>query len=139
VVALAVWGVTALLGRGDTPPPIPPETTSTVDPGPGTSVTGDGSESDSSGLAADAPQGSFLLAVAVAEGQSSWISVSIDSLVAYEGTMPGGESKEWTVTAVAVIRAGQPASVSVMRDGQPVELPAPVNGISEITLTAAAE
>lgn len=135
VVALAVWGISALMSRDDTPTPIAPETTSTTLPNTGTGTTAVGEAGTGAATA-----GVFVLKVAVAEGQSSWLQVTVDSLVAYEGTLPGGESKMWTVTSDAVVRVAKPASVSVTRDGQPVEIPAAAaDGISQVTLAAAAE
>lgn len=126
VVALVVWGISALLSRDDTPPPIPPETTQTPSPSSAT-------EADTV-----APEGAFILRVQVAEGQSSWLQVTVDSLTAYEGTLPGGETKQWTVSDRAVLRVGKPDVVSITRDGQPVTIP-PAEGMAEVALDADAE
>jgi len=133
VVALAVWGITALLGRDDNPPPIAPETTATTDGG--SAVTTE----TPSGTTAEAPDGAFILAIDVAEGQSSWLQVRVDGLIAYEGTLPGGETKQWTVTESAVVRVGKPAAVAVRRDGQAVEIPPATDGIAELTLSTGTE
>jgi cytoskeletal protein RodZ len=124
VVALLVWGISALLGRDEEPPPIPPETTSTV-PATSQGVTG-----------SQLPEGAFLLGVTVAEGQSSWLEVTIDSFIAYQGTLPGGEAKEWTVTDTATLRIGKPSAVAVTRDGQAVAVPDAQGAIAEVTLAA---
>lgn len=121
VVALLVWGITSLVGRNDAPPPIAPETTSTPEPQQNT-TTG-----------AEAPGNSFVLDVSVAEGQSSWLQITVDSLIAYEGTLPGGESKHWTVSDSAVVKVGKPTAVTVKRDGTAVTIP-PSDGIAEVTL-----
>ncbi|MRR12686.1 helix-turn-helix domain-containing protein [bacterium] len=131
VVALLVWGLTALLGGDEEPPPIPPETTGTVEP------DDTSSEAVTSGAQA-LPQGAFALSIEVAEGQSSWLQVTVDSLVAYEGTLPGGETKQWDVSDAAVIKVGKPAAVTITRDGQVVTVP-PAEGIAEVTLVAADE
>lgn len=132
VVALLVWGVSALMSRDDEPPPIPPETTGTPD-ATGTTSAG--------GVAAGARavgEGAFVLAVEVTEGQSSWLQVTVDGLIAYEGTLPGGESKEWTVSSEASVRVGKPAAVTLTRDGLPVTIP-PAEGIAEVALVAGDE
>ena len=64
--------------------------------------------------------------------------MTVDSLIAYEGTLPGGESKQWTVLDGAVVRVGKPASVTVTRDGAPVQIPAATGGIAEVVLDATA-
>lgn len=131
VVALVVWGVSALLSRDDTPPPIAPETTSTAGTAPTDAV--------SEALTTPVTENAFILKVEVAAGQSSWLQVRVDDLVAYEGTLPGGEPKMWTVTDTAIVRIGKPAAVTITRDGQPVAIPAATDGIAEVTLTTATE
>jgi hypothetical protein len=131
VVILLLWAIAALAGRDDTPPPIAPETTATpTAPGVSTEATTPGA-----GVATP-PEGSFTLAVVVTPGDSSWVRVLVDGLLAYEGTMPGGESKEWTVSTSAVVRAGKPDAVTITRDGVPVEMPDSGDEIAELTLSA---
>lgn len=134
VVALVAWGITALVGRDDTPTPIAPETTSTVDAPNDASGSDDGDEEPT-----QAPAGAFILAVEVVAGQSSWVQVRVDGLIAYEGTMPGGESKSWTITDSAVVRIGKPSAVTVRRDGQQVDIPPATDGIAEVSLSADSE
>ncbi len=62
--------------------------------------------------------------------------VTVDGLKAYEGTLAGGQSKEWTVTKNAEVRIGKPSEVTVTRDGETVE-PTPSNGIGIVTLSTA--
>lgn len=133
VVALVAWGVSALIARDEAPPPIAPETTSTTE----SSVSTAGPTG--APVTTDAVDGAFILGVAVADGQSSWLQVRVDDLIAYEGTLPGGEEKIWTVTDTAVVRVGKPAAVTVSRDGQPVTMPPATDGIAELTLTAGTE
>lgn len=138
VVVLALWGISALVGRDDTPPPIPPETTSTpVTPGGGSTETS--AVGETATTPTDVPEGAFALTVSVAPGDSSWVRVLVDGLVAYEGTLPGGEPKSWTVGTSAVIRAGKPTAVTVTRDGSEVEFPPATDGIAEVTLSATEE
>lgn len=131
VVILLLSAIAALAGRDDTPPPIPPETTATP------AAPGISSEPTTPGVGVTTPpEGSFTLAVAVKPGDSSWVRVLVDGLLAYEGTMPGGESKEWTVSTSAVVRAGKPDAVTITRDGIPVEMPDTGDEIAELTLSA---
>ncbi len=129
VVILAVWGISALLGRNDTPPPIPPETTATTAPA---------GSAPSTGTTGSATDGAFTLEVKVAEGQSSWLQVRVDALIAYEGTLPGGEAKSWTVSDTAVVRVGKPAAVMITRDGAPVTIP-PATGADPVEVTLSAD
>lgn len=123
-VALLAWGISALVNREEEPKPIPPETSATPE------ATGT--------VSGDALDGSFVLAVQVATGQSSWLQITVDGLIAYEGTLPGGEKKTWTVTDEALVRVGKPAAVTVTRDGTNVTIP-PAEGIAEVTLAADGE
>lgn len=132
VVALLVWGISALVSRDDTPPPIAPEATSTVS-------TPTPEETVSEAVTGAVSETAFILKVEVAQAQSSWLQVRVDGLVAYEGTLPGGEPKMWTVTDTAVVRVGKPAAVTITRDGQAVPIPAATDGIAEVTLATATE
>ncbi len=138
VVALALWGISALAGRDDTPPPIAPEATSTP-VAPGGSTTETPSVGSTAEAPPDVPEGAFALTVSVEQGDSSWVRVLVDGLVAYEGTLPGGQPQSWTVASSAVIRAGKPTAVTVTRDGRAVEFPPVTGGIAEMTLSAADE
>lgn len=131
IVILLLWGIAALAGRDDTPPPIAPETTATP------TAPGVSSESTTPGASTGTPaEGSFTLAMVVTPGDSSWVRVMVDGLLAYEGTMPGGASKEWIVSTSAVVRAGKPEAVTITRDGVPVEMPDMGDEIAELTLSA---
>lgn len=132
LVVLALWAISALVDRDDTPPPIAPETTSTpIAPG----ESGETSTSVAT-TPTDVPEGAFALALSVAPGDSSWVRVLVDGLVAYEGTLPGGEDKSWTVTSSAVVRVGKPTAVTVTRDGKTLDFPPISEGIAELTLSA---
>ena len=133
LVVLALWAISALVDRDDTPPPIAPETTSTpITPG---TTSGETSASVTT-TPTDVPEGAFALALSVTPGDSSWVRVLVDGLVAYEGTLPGGEQKSWTVTSNAVVRVGKPTAVTVTRDGETLEFPPISEGIAELTLSA---
>lgn len=135
VVILALWGISALAGRDDTPPPIAPETTETQSPSAGEApVAPSTAETQTT-----APEGAFTLALSVEPGDSSWVRVLVDGLVAYEGTLPGGEQKSWTVTGSATVRVGKPTAVTVTRDGDTVDFPPANQGIAEVTISSTEE
>jgi hypothetical protein len=62
----------------------------------------------------------FTLKVVVAADGASWLRVTIDDKTAYEGTLTGGQSKEFEVPKEARLRIGKPEAVTVLKDGQPV-------------------
>jgi len=76
--------------------------------------------------------GGFKLRITVRDGLASWVKAQVDGLKAYEGTLQGGDSREWLVTGTAVLTVGKPSSVVVTRDGKAVTLPTGDN--SSITL-----
>jgi len=136
VVGLAIWGVTVLLSGDDTPPPIPPATSESpaaTDTVPG--VTGADIVTPTIDAEGTPAAGAFTLVVSVAEGQSSWLKIEVDGLTAYEGTLPGGQQKSYSVTDEATVRIGKPAAVSVTRDGAAVEVPLGT-GTAEVRLSA---
>lgn len=137
VVALAVWAAASLVQRDEEPPPVPPETaTSTVEPT--ATVPGAGDTAVTEPVAADEAQepapAPFVLGVSVAEGAASWMRVTIDGSVVFEGTLAAGTTEEWNVSEEASLRIGRPDSVTVTRDGKEVDVPA-TGGVGEITLS----
>lgn len=136
VIGFVIWGITMLLRTDDTPPPIPPatpngaEVTATV---PG--VTGTDVATQTAGGNVASPAEAFTLTVSVAEGQSSWLKIEVDGLTAYEGTLPGGQDKSYTVTDEATVRIGKPAAVAIRRDDETVEIPLGT-GTAEVRLSA---
>lgn len=144
-IGLALWLVGTVVNRDDTPPPIPPATTTaTVEPTetvPGVTsetVAATGTSVPEDPGTADVTGESFVLKIEVAAGAASWLKVTIDGLKAYEGTLSGGSSKEWTVTEDAEVRIGKPADVTVTRDGE-ILTPKSVNGIGVLTLDTSAQ
>ena len=139
LVALAFWGISAVLSSDGAPPPIPPAGVTTSTPETTATAPGiTGTEAEPTTVtatpASDAPDG-FELVVNVAAGESSWLKIEVDGLTAYEGTLPGGQEKRYTVTGDAFVRIGKPASVTVTRDGEPVPVPLG-QGIAEVRIVA---
>lgn len=125
LLVAGVWGVGRALRDPEAPPPIPaiPEDTSTAEPsvpqaaGPGVDEPGDSEARES------AEETPFTLRVVIATDSASWLRITVDGLVAYEGTMAGGQTQEWEVAEEASLRIGRPTAVTVYRDGEQVEIP----------------
>lgn len=136
VLAVGVWVVVRAVQGPETPPPIPTtgSQTSTA-----TSSPSDAATPPSSDEAPAAPAVSenkpFALKVAVAADGASWIKVTVDGLKAYEGSLTGGQSKEFQVTKTGVVKIGKPSFVTVYRDGKKVPIP-PGGGTPTVTLKA---
>lgn len=138
LIALVIWGIAALVGRDDSPPPIPPVTPSpSVDATTLPGVPAD-EATVTTGTVSEGLGDAFELVISVRAGESSWLSVTVDGLTAYEGTLPGGQEKTFSVSEEAIVRVGRPQSVSITRDGDPVDVPVGT-GVAEVRLTAADE
>ncbi len=138
VVALVVWGIGRLSGRAEDPMPLPPVPESTATPEPEVTQTSPAVVTtetlDPEQVTPAAAGDPFTLTVRIAEDGASWLRVTIDGLIAYEGTLAGGESKEWEVTDSATLRVGKPTAVTVLRNGTPTEIPLNAN-TPEMTLS----
>ncbi len=132
VAVLVIFAVLWMLGRArsepSTPLPIASDSTTTSTEQPSTDSTLPGVVSTET-LDEDSPANdillgeSFTLSVSVDASAASWLRVTVDGLLAYEGTLAGGQSKEWEVASEAVVRIGKPEFVTIERDGQVVEIP----------------
>ena len=69
----------------------------------------------------------FALKVVVNANGASSLKATVDGSQAYNGTLAGGQSKEFQVTKAAVLKIGKPAEVAVTRDGKPISLPSGSN------------
>ncbi|MCE5203818.1 MAG: RodZ domain-containing protein [Coriobacteriales bacterium] len=140
VIGLTLWAISALVPSGETLPPIPPVTTGTVEPTatPGlttsTAPAATATPEPAAESTATVPGEAFTLSVSVKEGAASWLRVIVDGKKAYEGTLTGGTSKEWTVNTEASVRVGKPGAVTVTKDGAPVALKN-VGGVAVATIT----
>ena len=139
LLIFGIWGISRLISGPEEPLPIPntPEATETVTPSveetpPGVTETQTvPGQSVEETIPAGQP---FVLRVDIADGQASWLRITVDGLKAYEGTLTGPGSKEYDVTESAIVRIGRVTAVNVFRDGEPVEIPA--GETPEITLNA---
>lgn len=124
VVGGAAWGVSRALRGPEAPPPIPtaPEATSTPEPSEEATVPGEtGQDEETPDVEAVAEP--FTLTVTIAADSASWLRVTVDGLIAYEGTLAGGQSLEWEVADEASLRIGRPTAVTVYRDDAEMEIP----------------
>lgn len=141
VVSLVAWLTQLLGGSADPVPPVPPVETApqsgpaSITPGVTTAETEAPVSSDTP--AAEAPDNAsepLVVRVAIAQGAASWLRVTIDGRIAYEGTLTGGSTKEWTAERQAVVRAGKPSVVTLTRDDVPVSF-ANAGGVGVATIT----
>jgi cytoskeletal protein RodZ len=90
--------------------------------------------SPSQGTAPATTAAPFALRVSVAANGASSLKATVDGSQAYNGTLAGGQTKEFQVTKTAVLKIGKPTQVTVSRDGKPVSLPSGSN--VSVTLNA---
>ncbi|MBI5230887.1 MAG: helix-turn-helix domain-containing protein [Coriobacteriales bacterium] len=120
VAALAVWGVVSLIRPSEPDIPVLPPKES-VEP---TKPTGSAEATSGKKTTKKKPAAStFALTVAVREGQRSWLRITVDEKVVYEGVLDGGNKKDYKVKKEAVVRIGAPGGVDITRNGEPVEIP----------------
>lgn len=125
VVSAAVWFGWSATHKSDKLPPIPTtpsQTTSGTVPSSGP------------GAPAQATTSPFTIKVSVSQSGASSLVVTVDGKQAYNGTLTGGESKQFDVTGSAVLKIGKPSAVTVLNNGVPVKLPTKPS--STVTLTA---
>jgi cytoskeletal protein RodZ len=140
-VSLVAWVARLLAGPSDEVLPVPPAETapqsSPASVSPGASVPDTAAvvaTPDASGAEAGVAGRPFAMRIAIAPGAASWLRVTVDGRLAYEGTLTSGSAKEWTVQREAVVRAGKPSAVTVTRDGVPVSF-ASAGGVGVATIT----
>lgn len=107
VVAVALWFALRPDSGSDGTLPIP-----NTPSGETTSTSGAGSASG----VVSAQTIPFTLTVSVAKGSASTVTVVVDGLQAYNGSLTG-QTKEFQVTQSATVTAGTPKNVTVERDG----------------------
>jgi len=144
LVVLAIWGIGRFTDGDEELPPVPnvPESTSTTPAGEGTTSPGVVPTQTPTATESATPNGEqaaagepFKLKIDIADDGASWLRVTVDGLKAYEGTLAGGQSKEWDVQEEAVVRVGKPSSVTVSRNGQVLEIPSATE-TPEMNITA---
>jgi len=137
LLSLGVWAIVRTVRGPETAPLIPStgtQTESSTAAGGSTSPTETASSTTKTPppVAENVP---FTLKVQVSSGGASWMRVRVDGLDAYEGSLAGGQSKEFEVTKTAEVRIGKPSNVTVYRDGEKVEVPSGA-GIPTLNLKA---
>lgn len=124
MLSLAIWaGVRAVRGPEPTRPEPAPVETTTPQPGDTTpKEQANPSEQPKSQPEPEVTPQPFTLTIRVSPDGASWLRVTVDDKPAYEGTLAGGQEKEYEVTSKVTVRVGKPESVTVLRDGQPVRI-----------------
>jgi cytoskeleton protein RodZ len=136
VLSLGIWAVVRAVRGPETPPPIPSAGSQTSTASAGSTGTSSPAVSPTTQTSQPvSPNTPFTLKLAVAKDGASYFRVTVDGLKAYEGSMAGGQSKEFQVTKQAVVRIGKPSYVTVYRDGKKVPIP-PGGGTPTMTLKA---
>lgn len=118
--------VSRYTGANTTPPTVPGGAETSASPG----ATG---TNEATGTAARGT--AFTLRVSVRAGMATTVKITVDGLVGFDGTMQGGESREFRVNDRVVVTVGKPDAVVVTRDGQPVTIPTTAN--AQVTLSTA--
>lgn len=118
LLSLAVWAVTRIWSG---PEPTPPEP-ATVTENTSTTSTETTKPAVKPKTPAPVKELPFTLKVKVAEDGASWLKVTVDGRPAYEGTLTGGQDKEFEVAKQAQVRIGKPEAVTVTRDGKAVKI-----------------
>jgi len=128
IVALLSCGIAQLFSRGGG---------ANTTPQPTASGPSSGSPTASETVTTAPSDGGFKLRIAVRSGLASYVKVTLNGLEGYDGTLQGGESREFLVTDRAEITVAKPEAVVVTRDGAEITLPATPN--AHLTLTATGE
>jgi cytoskeletal protein RodZ len=128
LVALLLCAITQCVGA-----PSGANTNPTAVTGPGTSAS-PGASASVEPTTAQTQGGAFTLRISARAGMATSLSVTVDGLSGFDGTIQGGESREFRVNTKAVIVIGKPDAVVVTRDGQPVTVPSTAN--AKVTLSA---
>ena len=129
LLAGLVWSAWRIFGgEADTPPlPVPAasqEATIPVASGDETPVPGLTDEELSTTPVEVPEQGEpFTVGVAVEAGGDSWLRVTVDGETVFEGNLTGSATREWDASEIARVRIGRPSVVTVLRDGEEVEIP----------------
>lgn len=106
VLALAVWGIVSAVKKPAALPPVPSTATQQQPAGsPGVSTT----------LVAPST-----VKVTVSPNGASSLKVTLDGKADYNGTLTGGQTKEFTVTDTIVLKIGKPSAISITKDGAAV-------------------
>lgn len=132
LVVLALCGIAQLTGRSTgantTPAAVPTTEPAAVSPGATSTNSATATSTTTTGTG-------FKLRISIRSGLASYVKVTFDGLTGFDGTMQGGESREFLVTTSAHLTIGKPDAVVVTRDGHAVTVPTTPN--ASVTLSAA--
>jgi len=85
--------------------------------------------------AAREPSPNLPLSVKVKAKQDSWLKVTIDGQVDYEGTLKSGEEKTWTAQKSLKLRSGNAGAIKLSLNDQPQKPLGEIGQIKEVTFT----
>lgn len=131
LVVLLLCAISRLFGNtngANTTPPASGSAAASASPG-ATSTAG----ASRSATSVTTTSSSFKLRVTIRDGLASSVKATVDGLIANDGTLQGGDSREWLVNTKATLVIGNPAAVVVTRDGKTVTVPSGPN--ATITLS----
>lgn len=128
-VVLLLCAITQFFGKDNGA-----DTTPTSVPTTGTPAAGSAGATGSVAATTTQTGAGFLLRVSVRTGLASYVKVTIGGLVGFDGTLQGGESREFRVSDRAQLVIGKPEAVVVTRDGEPVSVPSTPN--AKVSLSA---
>lgn len=132
-LSLGGWAVASVLNGPEPTPPVPIAPTEPIEAGENETETVPASKPEPESeveieTESETPEESddlvvpFTLGVSVASDGASWLKIVVDGKPAYEGTLTGGQSKTFEVTEEASVRIGKRESVTLTRDGVPVDM-----------------
>jgi cytoskeletal protein RodZ len=98
-----------------------------------TSTSSVGATAGATVTTSTAQGGAFTLRISIRAGMATTVKITVDGLSGFDGTMQGGESREFRVNDRVVLTIGKPDAVVVTRDGKPVTIPATAG--AQVTLT----
>jgi cytoskeletal protein RodZ len=125
VISLVIWAVARISTGPETTPPIPPAATAasaTVEPVSDEQAQEPEDQDKDDKKQSVSTERPFTLSFQVDAEGASWLKITVDGQPAYEGTLAGGQTKEFEVTSEASAKIGKPEAVTVLRDGEPVDI-----------------
>lgn len=130
LVGGAIWSIVASRDRTPETPPLPAVPTQPTETPTATVPAVETTPSASEGTSTVPPtvetpaKGTpFSLRIVVPQGTASWVEVDVDGARGFAGTVVGPDEKVFEVTESVRALIGKPGTVTVTRDGEPVELP----------------
>lgn len=127
VIALSWWGMARAFAPNEEVPPLPAAPAVDTQPSPGIAesaveTTPASAATSATDRSEDPDADTHTVRVEVLADGASWFRVTIDGLKAYEGTLAGGQAKQWDDATQAVVLIGRPGAARVLVDGKPMQI-----------------